>query len=179
MSGLLLAGMALRWVHILAAIALMGGALFQRLALMPAAAELPDDAHEQLRSALRGRWSKVVMATAGLLLLSGLGSFGLLVANYTLDKSELPGKLYHMVFGIKFLLALAVFYIASLLAGRSELAQKVRQNARTWLTLNLVLATLVVCMGGFLRQAQRIPKSGATAVSLRASSVEAELRSAR
>jgi len=162
MSGLMLAGLVLRWIHILAAIALMGGAVFQRFALMPAAAELPEEAHEQLRQALRGRWSKLVMMTAGLLLLSGLANFGLLVASYTLDKTELPGKLYHMLFGVKFLLALVVLYIASLLSGRSELAQKVRQNARTWLTLNLVLATLVVCLGGFLRQATRTPKSEGT-----------------
>ena len=64
---MMLAGLVLRWIHILAAIALMGGAVFQRFALMPAAAELPEEAHEQLRQSLRGRWSKLVMMTAGLL----------------------------------------------------------------------------------------------------------------
>lgn len=161
MESVMLLGLVLRWIHILAAIALMGGAIFQRFALLPAAATLPDDAHQKLRAELRGRWAKLVMMAAGLLVVSGFVNFGLLVVNYNLDKSELPGRLYHMVFGVKFLLALVVLYIASLLAGRSALAERARQNARGWLTLNLVLATLVVGLGGVLRQAGRSPKTAA------------------
>jgi len=154
----ILIGLALRWIHILSAITLMGGAVFQRFVLLPAAAALPDDTQQKLRAELRGRWSKLVMMTAGLLVVSGLVNFVLLVVNCNLDKTEWPGRLYHMMFGLKFLLALVVLYIASLLAGRSALAERARENARTWLTLNLVLATLVVCLGGVLRQAGRSSK---------------------
>ncbi len=162
MDNVMLIGLVLRWLHVLAAVALMGGAVFQRFVLLPAAAELPDEAHDRLRAAVRGRWSRIVMMSAGLLVASGLINFVLLVVSYQLDRSVLPGRLYHMVFGIKFLLALIVLYIASLLVGRSALAERARQNARTWLTLNLLLATLVVCLGGFLRQAPRSLKGEGT-----------------
>lgn len=159
MDILTIVGLVLRWAHILAATTLMGGAIFQRFALLPAAAELPVEAHEQLRTALRGRWSRLVMMSAGLLVLSGIVNFVLLVANFDLDKTQAAGRMYHMLFGIKFLIALIVLYIASLLAGRSAAADRARQNARAWLTLNLILATLVLCLGGMLRQAGRSPKA--------------------
>lgn len=158
MAGMVVLGMILRWMHILSAIALMGGAIFQRMVLLPAAELLPNEAHEKLKAAVRGRWSRVVMASAGLLLLSGLANFGILIVAYQLDKSTLVGGKYHMLFGIKFLLALVVLYIASMLAGRSSMAERARQNARFWLSLNLVLATAVVCLGGILRQADRTLK---------------------
>ena len=159
MNGLELAGLALRWIHILAAITLMGGAIFQRFALMPAAAELDDAAHDRLKVAVRGHWSKLVMMSAGGLLLSGLVNIGILIASYTLAKP------YHMIFGVKFLLALVVLYIASLLAGRSAAAERARQNAKSLLTINLVLATIVVCLGGYLRMIDRTPKGATPAVS--------------
>src|SRR5262245_24349511 len=120
MTGLEIGLLILRWMHILSAIAMMGGAFFMRFALMPSAATLPDDAHDQLRTALRARWAPVVMAASTLLILSGLLNFGLTVMNFSFDKSTLAGSKYHMFFGIKFLLALPVFYIAMLLVGTSE-----------------------------------------------------------
>lgn len=176
MSGIELALLVLRWLHVLSAIAMMGGAIFMRMALVPAAATLADDAHEQLRTALRARWAPVVMAAAGLLLLSGLANFGLTVAKFQFDKEVLPGRLYHMLFGVKFLLALPVLHIATLLVGRSETAQKARKNAKFWLTLNLVLATLVVCLGGVMRFAPRSPKQPASARLERVDQRQGELR---
>jgi len=159
MDGMDWVGLVLRWVHILAAITLMGGAIFQRFALMPAAAELDDETHNRLKAAVRGRWSKLVMMSAAGMLLSGLINVGILIANYKLEKP------YHAVFGVKFLLALVVLYIASLLAGRSAAAERARQNAKTLLTVNLVLATIVICLGGYLRIIDRTPKGAAPAVS--------------
>lgn len=161
MTGVSLLLLVLRWMHILSGITLMGGALFQRLALMPAAAGLPDDAHDQLREAVRGRWARVVMSMSGMLLVSGLSSYVITTINYQFDKSELPGRLYHMLFGIKFLLGLVVLYLAAALSGRSAAAQRMRANAAKWLTLNLMLATLVVLIGGFMRYAPRSVKQPA------------------
>ena len=152
--------LVLRWAHILGAITLMGGAVFMRFALVPAAKTLADDAHAQLRAEVRKRWSKVVMLAIALLLVSGLVNFYLLTQMYKLDKP------YHMVFGIKFLLALPIFYIASLLTGRSAAADRVRQNATLWLNVNLVLATAVVCIGGFLKSVDRTPKPASDSVGL-------------
>jgi uncharacterized membrane protein len=165
MTGVSILLLALRWLHILGGITLMGGALFQRLALMPSAAELPDDAHNQLKEALRGRWSKVVMAMSSVLLMSGMASYVVTTVNFQFDKGELPGKLYHMLFGIKFLLGLIVLGLAAMLSGRSSAAQRMRANAANWLTINLLLATLVVMIGGFMRYAPRSLKQPAAAAT--------------
>ena len=69
---------------------------------------------------------------------------------------------------IKIVLAAAIFYIASLLAGRSEAASKFRQNQRYWLNINILLAILLVCIAGAMRLADREPKEdedSATAAS--------------
>lgn len=163
--------LVLRWAHILGAITLMGGAIFMRFALVPAAKTLADDAHAQLRAEVRKRWSKVVMLAIAVLLISGLVNFVLLTQQYKLEKP------YHMFFGIKFLLALPIFYIASLLTGRSAAADRMRQNATLWLNVNLVLATAVVCIGGFLKSVDRTPKPVSDSVSL--SSTESATTSRR
>ena len=149
----------LRWTHILAAIALAGGTIFRRFALLPAMAELPADARHQLGASLRGRWSKVVMISSGLLLISGLVNFMLIVTRFDIPKAAFPGSLYHMLFGIKFLLALVVFVVAALLTGRTALADRLRQNEKFWLSFNMFLAIVLVCLGGLLKVAERQPKS--------------------
>jgi hypothetical protein len=83
---------------------------------------------------------------------SGLYNFLLTVSQY-----QVPSW-YHMVFGVKFLLALAIFAIASLLIGKSPAAQAVRARAPLWLNVNIVLAVAVVCLSGVLRTAEKTPK---------------------
>ena len=150
----------LRWTHILAAIALAGGTIFRRFALLPAMAEMPADARQQLALALRSRWSKVVMISSSLLLITGLVSFMLIVTRFDIPKTAFPGRMYHMLFGIKFLLALVVFMLAALLTGRTALADRMRQNERFWLSVNMGLAVVLVCLGGLLKVSERVPKDG-------------------
>jgi uncharacterized membrane protein len=158
---------ALRWMHILAAVAAGGGTLFARLAFLPAIEEsLSPDQRLSLHASVRRRWSKVVMASIAFLLISGLINFINLVKLY-----DLP-KLYHPLFGVKFLLALAVFFIASVLAGRSSLADKFRQNARKWLTINAVLVVLIVLISGVLRMAEKTKKPVQSAAAPASSAFE-------
>jgi hypothetical protein len=95
------------------------------------------------------------MAASGLLLLSGLINFVRIVQRYDFPE----GSLYHMLFGIKFLLALAVFYLASALAGRSHLAQRLQSRERVWLSWTVVLAVAVVLLAGVMKIAARTEKS--------------------
>jgi uncharacterized membrane protein len=139
-------GVILRWMHILAAITAVGGTIFARVALLPAVTgSLSDDARRGLMEAIRSRWSKYIAASILLLLVSGLWNFMQMERTYKL------GALYHALFGIKFLLAFVIFFLASALHGRSGLAQKLRTNLGRWLTVNMVLAILVVCISGVLR----------------------------
>lgn len=89
------------------------------------------------------------MASIGFLLLSGFYNFFMIVDQY---RDILP-KWYQMLFGIKFILAMIVFTVASLLSGRTALAQRVRTKAQFWMSLNILLAVLIVCISGILRTA--------------------------
>ncbi|MEX1040716.1 MAG: hypothetical protein WDZ51_08805 [Pirellulaceae bacterium] len=144
----------LRWGHILPAILLAGGTWYMVLALRPAVSEMEDAQAVALKENLRGRWARIVMLCAGLLLLSGLVVLVKMAMTF-----EFPQGYYHAVGGLKFLLALVVFFIASLLTGKSENAQKFRESEGKWLKLNAVLALTIVLMGGLLRVADRTPKS--------------------
>ena len=144
-----------RWMHILAAITAVGATIFMRQALVPAAATLSADQQAALHDAVRKRWALYVHLSIGFLLLSGFYNF---IA--TLRGSEFPaGSKYHMLFGIKFLLALGIFFIASMLVGRSEASARFRQRREFWLTLNVVLAVVLVCISGIMRFLPRDPKA--------------------
>jgi len=138
-----------RWLHILAAITAVGGSIFARFVVFPSLDPLPADQRAALHAVMRGRWAKIVAAAIGFLLISGLYNFMI-----TISQFRVP-PWYHMVFGIKFLLALTIFGIASLLVGKSPAADAIRKNARLWLNLNIALAVLVVCLSGVLRPNER------------------------
>jgi hypothetical protein len=144
-----------RWLHILPAVILLGGVFFMRLALTPAVASYGEEDRRRLNDAVRGRWAKWVMISAGLLLLSGIVNTVLIIRG---DSAPPPG-LYHGLLTLKILLALAIIYIASLLAGRSEAAERFRQKAPFWLTVNLVLATVLILIGGAMRLTPRVDRT--------------------
>ena len=162
----------LRYMHILGAIALMGGAIFMRFALVPSAGELADDTRRQLHERVRSRWSKVVMISTALLLISGVANLGL-AARY--DFTGFAS--YNMLGGIKFILALPIFYFASVLAGRSASAQKFQSNAKFWLNVNLVLALTMVLIGGLMRFTPRELKGADTDETTMAVPLQADLSS--
>ena len=138
-------GFSMRIIHLLAAMALVGGAAFQRFVLLPAARQNPQEFSPTIAASMRGKWAAVVAATSGLLLLSGPYTFA--VAHMSL---VLP-KPYHMLFGIKLLLAMYIFFMASLLAGRTSLAERLRQKAEFWLSINLAVAVVVVAMASTMK----------------------------
>jgi uncharacterized membrane protein len=148
--------LALRYMHILGAIALMGGTIFMRFALRPAVSTLTPDERSALHEQVRNRWSKVVMLATLLLLVSGIANLGL-ASRYAYK--DVFGMSYHMVVGIKLILALPIFFIAAVMMGRSHLAKRMQANAELWMTINLTLALLMVLIGGVLRFVLRQPKS--------------------
>ncbi|PHS05213.1 MAG: hypothetical protein COA78_15495 [Blastopirellula sp.] len=144
----------LRWAHLIPATIMVGGTLYMRMALLPAAATLEEEPRNQLKAELRSRWSKWVMMSAGLLIVSGMVNFILTVKAY-----GFPQGYYHPLFGLKFIFALAVFYIASLLTGRSAGAEKFREKESFWLSVNATLVILIVLMAGLMKVADREPKT--------------------
>jgi uncharacterized membrane protein len=136
-----------RWAHVGAAIVLVGGSVFMRFMLMPAAAELPDDEHQALRQRIIQRWKQVVMIGIALLLLSGFWNY---YRKGKTSEAELNG-LYHGLMGTKILLAFGAFFLASALTGRSPALEKFRTDARKWLLVLIALTATVVAIAGFLK----------------------------
>jgi len=159
----------LRYMHILGAIALMGGTIFMRFALAPTVRELEPAVKAAIHEQVRSRWAKFVMLAAALLLISGITNLGL-AARYTYE--PVFGMSYHMIVGIKFLLSLPIFLFASLLAGRSATAKKFQTNAVFWMNVNLTLALAMVLIGGVLKFVRREPKADRPANSV--ATVEAD-----
>jgi uncharacterized membrane protein len=143
-------------MHILAAVVLLGGTFFLRFALLPAVESLTSDTRQSFQAAWRRRWAMLVMMTSALLLISGLTNFILINRQY-----EFAGGMYHGLLGIKFLLALAIFWVSAVLSGRSALADKFRERMSFWLNLNVVLAILLVCVAGWMKATDREPKPAA------------------
>jgi hypothetical protein len=107
----------MRFLHIISAIALLGGALAWRFAAIPATLALASETRDKVGNAIAAAWRPfVIFAIAGLLI-SGTYNF--------LNKTGLTPA-YHAVFGMKFLLALHVF-AAVYLAGQPDNTKRARQ----------------------------------------------------
>ena len=145
--------LAMRWLHIIPAIALIGGTIFMRFALVPTYEQLDDEQREKVQEAVRRGWSRLLMPSIGFLILSGFVNTANISTAY-----DFPDGYYMPLLGIKAFLAIAIFIIASRLAGRSEAASKFRENQRYWLNINILLAVLLVCIAGAMRLADREPK---------------------
>lgn len=147
-----IARLVFRWLHILPAVILLGGAFFLRLALWPALASIQEDESLRVQEAFRRGWAKWVGISAGLLLLSGIVNTVLIVREYEVE------PVYHGLLLVKVLLALGIIYIASMLVGRSEAADRFRQKTRFWLNVNVILALALIGVAGYMRLADRTPK---------------------
>src|SRR4051812_40718305 len=158
MTAQLILAWFVRFVHIGSAIAAVGAPFYIRFALMPAAAETLDDAtHQKLRAAIARRWRVAVYILITLFILTGAFNFfaeirlppepgqatGRLITGRWRDFSTQDKQTYHMLFGIKVLASFILFFLASALVGRSKALEPLRKNARTTVTIVLLLAGLV------------------------------------
>lgn len=134
-----------RWAHVGAAVVLVGGVFFTRFALLPAfESRESSDGDDSLRSAVIGKWRRYVMIGTLLLLISGF-------YNYLAVGSHKGDGLYHGMMGVKILLALAVMFLGAVLTGRSPKFDAMRAKSRTWLSVSLVLAAIIIGIAGFLK----------------------------
>ena len=120
-------------LHIATAFAVTGAVFFQWWVLHPSMESR--EGVEELKESLMGRWRRVLHPAIALLLVTGfyqLWAIGL--AKGKLDPS------YHMWFGIKFVAALGVIFIASALAGRSQVLAGMRGKRGLWLATAAILA---------------------------------------
>lgn len=156
--------LVLRWAHILAAVVALGGLAFARFGVVPALAELDAPTRDRIHDAIRRRWLPWVIGAITLLLVSGLANFvlfnGRVKANPTFwGATWMQDAHYHILFGVKFLIAMVVFYFASALVGRGTGTQWVRNDRAKWLSVTLALGVVVVLMSGWMRQLHTGPNS--------------------
>ena len=136
-----------RWVHVLAAVVAVGGTIFLRFVLLPSAKEsLTDEQHTSLRACLMRRWKVLVMICIAALLVSGFYNFMTIGLAKAKDHAA-----YHPLFGVKFLAALGIFFIASILTGRAPAFEGMRRSARTWLLVAALLGIGVILISGVLK----------------------------
>jgi putative copper export protein len=153
-NGLYLLDLLSRLAHIVSAVILVGGLVYLRMMIVPpqdARTQEPDSASRYFLG-LRRRWAMCVMLCAALLIASGLYNY--------IDKvqTEKFPPAYHMLFGIKFLLGLFVVFAASIVAGRSEAAQRARTRLRLWLNLAIAGALIVIVLASTMRTFRGEPK---------------------
>jgi uncharacterized membrane protein len=136
-----------RWTHIGTAVVIVGGSVFLRFVVLPVANKLPEDQHLALRSAIISRWKMFIHVGILLFLVSGF-------YNYFQAMPKHKGQpIYHALIGTKILLALVVFALSSILVGRSGLAEKLRTRSAFWLTVVIVIATVIIGISGYVKVA--------------------------
>ncbi|NOZ38951.1 MAG: hypothetical protein GXP24_01835 [Planctomycetes bacterium] len=132
-----------RVLHILSAVILVGGLFYIRTILSPAGV----DACFADRRAV---WAKWVGITTAFLLLTGIYNLILIIGEAKADGVKLPPT-YHMLFGVKFLLGLIVMFIAAILAGKTEAADRFRGQMRKWLNIGWLAAVAIIVIAAVLR----------------------------
>ena len=104
-----------------------------------------DEQRDRLTDGIRGRWKRFVHGGIELFLISGFYNYYRAIPNHDGD------GLYHALVGTKMLLALIVFFFASVLVGRSAKFEKWRQQPQFILRAMIVLSLLIVAISGFLK----------------------------
>ena len=141
-----------RWMNILGAIVLVGSALFYWRAIWPGMSDLAEDQRKGRFQAIRPHWARLVMLSVLLLLVSGFAN--IVIMTKTFEFKEVTGW-YLGLLGIKVLLAFLVFYLMSLITGRSMRAVRLRENSPLWISLTSMLAVVVVLLAGVMKVTPR------------------------
>ena len=127
----------MRWLHIASMATLIGGLVFGRLVMAPAIASLAEDARAALSDKAAALYRPFVFAAMTGLVVSG--TFNLLTT---------PGHspVYHMLFGVKLLLALHVFAVAILIV-KPQNPRRVRMMTGT-----VISGLIILFLSAWLRR---------------------------
>ena len=131
----------MRYIHIVSAIALVGGTSFVAIAMLPAMRLLEDNLRASVQKLAMDRFIRVIWIGIAGLIFSGAYNWVLLMPSY--DAIRPVG---HILIGIKALLALVLFLVVW--ANRIGL---IKLSVRAYLMINLHLAAIVILLGAILR----------------------------
>ncbi len=141
-----------RVLHVLSAIVLVGGIFYLRTVVAPAVPTDGSATADQWFGGRRATWAKWVGITTLLLLATGLFNFIRII-----QTNESMGALYQALFGVKFLLALVLFGLAAMIAGKTSVADRLRQNMQRWLGVCLAIGLAIVVLASVLRSLPHVP----------------------
>lgn len=136
----------MRWIHIVSAVVVVGSIFFYWVALRPVLPRiLSEEQQDPFRTALMRRWKMLIHPSILFFLISGLYNY-LAVTRFQHDDQPL----YHILFGVKFLLAIVVFALALVATSTRAWSVNLRKSSGLWGAL--VLTSLaVVLLGGYMK----------------------------
>ncbi|MEK7793821.1 MAG: hypothetical protein AAB353_04795 [Candidatus Hydrogenedentota bacterium] len=143
--------LVMRWMHVLSAVISAGGIVFLGFVLLPAAKN--DSA---LMNAVLKKWRMIFHPLIILFLVSGFYNY----LKVTSPKHD-GQALYHALFGMKFLLALAYFVLGIALTSTRAYGERLRKNSRVWAAIVLVTFATIM-LGGVMKV---MPSAAATAAA--------------
>lgn len=172
MGEIALLPLVVRWLHILSATVVVGGGVFLWL-VVPRALTRADlstgDDRSAVQDALLRLWGPLFHTCILLFLVSGFYNY-LLITRF--EHTEQP--VYHMLFGVKFLLALVVFAVGVALTSRHDWSARIHANARFWVGLLTVVAIAVVLISGTMRALPKAPATPTAPITVETSPAAAE-----
>jgi putative copper export protein len=130
-----------KWLHLLSISGMLGGILFMRFVAIPAFANGGIDSSE-VGQVIRRRYAVLIAILWGVVLVTGFLNFVLVSPN--------AGKSYHMIVGMKIVLALIMFAITGLLGHPIPSLAKIQEHRDVLLTTLIVIGILVVGISAHL-----------------------------
>lgn len=139
---------AMQWLHLLSAILAVGGTVFLRFVLLPAAQSLDEVQRQMLTAAVLRRFRPVLWGSIIVLFLTGLYNVGTVAIRGGLASA--PDYLNILV--TKIFLAFVIFGFAFLLTVPGEIFSGMKTRRKQWLAVNAVLGVIVVLLSAYLRR---------------------------
>ena len=138
--------LTMRWIHMLSALTLVGGSVFLWLVYLPISSGiLNEEERTRIREPLMRRWKLLAHPTIVLFLVSGFYTY------IAVTRFQHEGQaIYHMAFGIKFLVAMVVFALLIILTSTMEWSVKLRDHRGLWWAFMTSIA-VVVLLAGLMR----------------------------
>lgn len=145
----------IRILHIGFAVVLAGGAVYQLFVLLPSLRDLEDDRRRELMEQAAARWRPWVFGAMAALLVSGLMNF--LMFKVPIYRDHPQVAVYHGLFGLKFLIALASFHPLTVLAlPGAKFQERYRDRAGLWLGLAVTAVTAVIIIAAVMSNFERL-----------------------
>ncbi len=145
----------LRILHIGFAVILAGGVMYQLFVLLPAMREADTERRRHLMEAAAARWRPWLFGAMAALVISGLMNF--LMFKVPTYRGHPQVAVYHGLFGLKFLIALASFHPLTVLAlPGPRFQERYRDRAGLWLGIAVTAVTAVIVIAAVMNNFERL-----------------------